>query len=309
VPCAERLAGLMPGAGHMVHMPAHIYIRVGRYGDAIASNEHAVHTDETFIQDQRPDGLYPASYYPHNLHFLAFAATMAGRSGEAIEAARTLGTRVDSALAGEVMEQQTFQSYLPLTLTTFGAWDAVLAVPLPPAELRLATGLTRYARGVALAALGRGGEAAVELDSVRAAAAAATSDPANPYNEARAPLAIAVHALQGEIAYRGGRPVEAIAHYEAALAIEDTLRYTEPPTWHHPIHHALGAAYLAGGRAADAERTYREALARFPENGWALYGLAASLRAQGRPAEADAVAARFERAWTGADVQLAASRF
>jgi tetratricopeptide (TPR) repeat protein len=302
VPCAERLASLMPGAGHMVHMPAHIYIRVGRYDDAIAANEHAVHTDENYIAEEHPSGVYPAAYYPHNLHFLAFAATLAGRSNEAIAAARALSAKTPLDVARQVPMVEAMVPYLPLTLVTFGRWDEVLRTPLPPADLRVATAMAQYARGVALAATGRGTEAAAALDTVKAIAAKATGD-------AKPALDIAVHALSGEIAFRAERLPEAETHFKAAMAIEDGLLYMEPPHWYYPIRHSLGAVYLRQGRAAEAERLYRQDLQRFPENGWALFGLAKALRAQGKAQEAAQVEARFQRAWQGSDVQLASSRF
>jgi tetratricopeptide (TPR) repeat protein len=302
VACAERLARLMPGVGHMVHMPAHIYIRVGRYNEAVESNEHAVHTDEVFIEGQHPQGVYPLAYYPHNLHFLAFAATMAGRSAEAIGAARAVGKKADLVVARSVPMVQSFVPFLDLTLVTFGRWDDVLAQPLPPTDLKYASTMAHYARGVALAATGKAADAGNELDAVKQAAAAAGPE-GNPV------LSIAMHALMGEIARRGGRLDEAAAHFKAAMAIEDGMLYFEPPPWYYPIRHSLGAVLLQAGHPAEAEAVYREDLKRFPENGWALFGLLQALRAQGKAAEALAVDTQFREAWKDADVTLTASRF
>jgi tetratricopeptide (TPR) repeat protein len=302
VACAERLAALMPGVGHMVHMPAHIYIRVGRYNEAVASNVHAVHTDEVYIEGQKPQGVYPIGYYPHNVHFLSFAATMAGRSAEAVEAARELGPKVNLDVARVAPMVQSFVPFLDLTLVTFGRWDDVLAQPLPPSDLKYASTMAHYARGVAFAATGKSAEAATELDAVKQAAAAAS--PADK------PVAdIAMHALMGEIAQRGGRLDEAATHYKAALTIEDGMLYFEPPTWYYPIRHSLGVVLLGAGKPAEAEAVYHEDLKRFPENGWALFGLMEALRAQGKTAEASAVDARFRTAWKDADVTLTSSRF
>ena len=159
VPCAERLARLMPGVGHMVHMPAHIYIRVGRYSDAAASNVHAIHTDEMFIEGQKPVTVYSLAYYPHNIHFLAFASTIAGQSAKAIEAARALQAKVNLDVARQVPMLQEMVPYYVLTLTTFGRWDDVLAEPLPPADIRMPNAMAHYARGVAYAAKGQLAEA------------------------------------------------------------------------------------------------------------------------------------------------------
>ena len=302
VPCAERLAALMPGVGHMVHMPAHIYIRVGRYNDAVESNVHAVHTDEMFIEGQKPQGVYPLAYFPHNLHFLAFASTMAGRSGQAVEAARTLQTKTNLEVARSVPMVQSFVPFLDLTLVNFGRWSEVLAQPLPPADLKYASLMAHYARGVAFAATGKTTDAAAELEQVKQADAAAS--PADK------PVAdIAMHALLGEIAQRSGKLDEAAQHYTAALSIEDAMLYFEPPTWYYPIRHSLGTVLLRQGKAAEAEVVYREDLKRFPENGWALFGLMQALRAQGKDAEASAVDTRFHQAWKDGDVTLTASRF
>ena len=304
IPCAERLARLMPGVGHMVHMPAHIYIRVGRYNDAAASNVHAIHTDEEFIEGQKPVTVYSLAYYPHNIHFLAFASTMAGRSAQAIEAARTLKSKVNLDVARQVSMLQEMLPYYALTLTTFGRWDDVLAEPLPPSDIRMPLAMAYYARGVAYAAKGQPAEAQTALDTVKAIDAATPADA-----PAKTPVSIAVHALMGEIATRSGKLDEGIAHFREALKIEDAGLYFEPPKWYYPIRQSLGAALLKAGQDAQAEAVYREDLKRFPENGWSLFGLAAALRAQGKSAEAAAVDRRFAKAWSAADVTLTASRF
>ena len=227
---------------------------------------------------------------------------MAGRSAQALEAARTLQTRTNLEVARVVPMVQSFVPFLDLTLVNFGRWEDVLAQPLPPAELKYASLMAHYARGVAFAATGKGTDAAAELEQVKQADAAASA--------ADKPVAdIAMHALMGEIAQRGGRLDEAAQHYKAALAIEDAMLYFEPPTWYYPIRHSLGAVLLRAGKADEAEAVYREDLKRFPENGWALFGLMQSLRAQGKDADAAAVDARFRAAWKDADVTLTASRF
>jgi len=310
VPCAERLAALMPGAGHLVHMPAHIYIRVGRYADAIAANEHAVHADEAFIEGQKPQGLYPLAYYPHNHHFLAFAATLAGKSALAIAAAKRTAATTPAAVAKQVPFLEPYLHYTYLTLVTFGRWDDLLAMPLPPVDLAYSRGMAQYARGVALAATRRFAEAQAALDTLKRIAKSGTRGyAAAGWTTPGTTLRIATHALLGEIAARRGALEEGIAHFREAMKIEDDQVYTEPPDWYYPIRHSLGAVLLRGGRAVEAERLYREDLKRFPENGWSLFGLTQALRAQGKSAEAADVDARFARAWAGADVTLTASRF
>ena len=304
VPCAERLARLMPGEGHMVHMPAHIYIRVGRWNDAVQANQHAIHNDEVFIEGQHPTGVYPLAYYPHNIHFLAFASTMAGRSAQAIEASTTLTSKVNLDAARQVGMLQEMLPYRALTLTTFGKWDEVLAEPLPPADLRFSYAMAHYARGVAQAAKARWAEAQAALDTVRRINAA-TPEGA----DGKTALSIAVSALSGEIATRRGDLDTGINYFREAAKIEDAGLYFEPPKWYYPIRHSLGAALLKKGQHAEAEKVYREDLRRFPENGWSLFGLAQALRAQGKNTEAAEVESRFSRVWSSTDVTLTASRF
>ena len=307
VDCAERLAGLMPGAGHIVHMPGHIYIRVGRYADAVKQNEHAVHADETYIQDQNPRGLYPAGYYPHNYHFMWFAATMAGMSEKAMYAARMVAPKVPLKVAREIYWIQNVLILPMLTSVTFGDWESVLAAPMPAVELDNATAMAHYARGIALAATGRESEARDELQSIDAIAAriGASDESAGP----EIVVSIASHALAGEIALRTDDPQAAAGHLAVAARLEDGMVYEEPPVWYLPIRHTLGRALLEADRPAEAESVYREDLVRFPANGWSLEGLARALEAQGRNDEAAEVRPRFEAAWRDADVELAGSRF
>jgi tetratricopeptide (TPR) repeat protein len=311
VPCAERLASLMPGAGHIVHMPGHIYIRVGRYQDAIEANEHAVHADETYIQDARPGvGVYTAGYYPHNYDFMAFAATMVGRSEKASWAAQ----RVASVIPEEILNSPdlTFvQHYATRPLQVwvrFGRWEEILDYPEPGQNLLHARGIWNYARGRALAANGDIDAAEAHLERLRALA----QDPAldgviiEP-NLSQAILAIAVHVLAGRIAEARGDLDQAIADLEEGARLEDALLYGEPPEWTIPVRHDLGAVLLAAGQPEEAERVYREDLERFPENGWSLLGLAQSLEAQGEQAAAEQMRQRFRATWASADLTIAAS--
>jgi tetratricopeptide (TPR) repeat protein len=311
VACADRLAALMPAAGHIVHMPGHIYIRVGRYADAVRANEHAVHADEAYIADRRPTGLYPTAYYPHNYHFMWFAASMAGMSQKAIEAAGIVAPKVPIEVAREIYWVQTVTVLPQLAAVTFGRWEDVLSTPSPPADLPVAVAMHDYARGVALAATGKPDEARAALADVRRAAeelARRGAAPITGSSPAGTLTDIAVHALEGEIALRSGRPDEAVSHLEEAAAIEDALLYEEPPLWYLPIRHALGRALLEAGRPAEAEAAYRKDLARFPANGWSLLGLSLSLEAQGKTDEAARTRLAFREAWKDADVEITASR-
>ena len=306
VPMAERLAALMPGAGHLVHMPGHIYVRVGRYADAIRANEHAVHADEAYIRDQQPPaGVYTAGYYPHNYDFLAFAASMIGRRAQAMEAARKMATIASPEMlrgSGLTFTQHHLTRHLQLGVR-FREWDEILRAAEPPPDLPHARAMWHYARGRALAARGDTAGAATALAGLRQAA----DDPVLAsarleFNPSRAVLGIAAEVLAGHVAEARGDVDGAIHHLEEAARQEDALVYGEPPEWTVPVRQELGLVLLRARRAADAERVFREDLERFPENGWSLHGLAEALRAQGKSGEADAVTARFRKIWETADV-------
>ncbi len=307
---ADRLGALMPGAGHMVHMPSHIYQRVGRYADAAAANVAAAKADEDYISQCRAQGIYPMAYYPHNLHFLWYAATAEGRSEEAIAAARKTAAQVKDEQLDALPLLGAFRVVPLYALARFGKWDEVLAEPVPEAKYVYPSAVSHYARG--LAHLGKGDldAAEKELDEVRRLAA----DKALDYtlfspNSAAAIFAPAPEVLAGEIAARRKQFDIAIAHLERAVRLEDSLFYTEPEEWHYPSRQALGAVLLEAGRPREAETVYWDDLRRHSDNGWSLFGLAQALRAQDKKAEADAVQARFDKAWGRADVKLSASRF
>ncbi|HET7232010.1 MAG TPA: hypothetical protein VFJ16_18535 [Longimicrobium sp.] len=306
LPCAQQLPSLMPGAGHLVHMPAHLYMRVGRYADATMANEHAAHTDQAYLADRQPKGAYPF-YLFHNLDFLRAAAAMEGRGTQALESAQALAAQVTPEVARQVGQAEMALPMPALVMARFGRWGDVMEVPAPAADLRYATGMWHYARGLAFAASDRYAEAAAELDSVRAIGAAMPASRLLGFHRAKDLLEVAHHALAGELALRQGRAAQAVPHLEAAVRLQDSLRYDEPPPFYYPVRQSLGAALLAAGRAADAERVYQEDLRRNPNNGWSLYGLAEALRAQVK--DDAAVRAQFQSAWARADVRLTSSRF
>jgi tetratricopeptide (TPR) repeat protein len=308
---ADRLVKLMPGAGHMVHMPSHIYQRVGRYADAEASNIAAIKADEDYISQCRAQGLYPMAYYPHNIHFLWFASTAEGRSQVSIDSARKVAAQVTDEALDKLPLLAGFRVVPWYALTRFGKWDEMLAEPAPPERFLYLNGSWHYARGLALLGKAQLDDAEKELTALQQIAA----DPALNYtlfspNTAAAILSIAPEALAGELAARRQDFGAAIAHLENAVRLEDGLVYTEPAEWHYPPRQALGAVLLAAGRAKEAETVYWEDLRRNPDNGWSLFGLAQALRAQqGRGDDAAAAQARFDKAWARADVTLTASRF
>jgi hypothetical protein len=301
VDCAERLAQLMPGAGHLVHMPAHIYVRVGRYHDAIEQNLHATHADSAFAAAERPSLVYAAGYMPHNHHFLGFAATLAARRDLALRAARRTAAAVPLGAAATMVElTQPLLAFHHLTLLKFGLWEELLALPQPAAELALARALVDYARGTAFAATGR-------VDSARALVGSVTARREGaPEGTAKGIMVIAEHSLRGEIAARTGDWGAAEIAFRAAAAVEDGLGYMEPPWWVEPVRHALGWVLLQAGKAGAAAAVYREDLARFPRNCWSMAGLWKSLAADHRP-EAAAAEAEYRAACAQADVELAGS--
>jgi tetratricopeptide (TPR) repeat protein len=307
---ADRLGPLMPGAGHMVHMPSHIYQRVGRYADAVAANVAAAKADEDYISQCRAQGLYPMVYYPHNIHFLWYAATAEGRSKEAIEAARKTASRVSDEQLDALPLLGAFRVVPVYALARFGKWDEVLAEPVPADRHLFMKGISHYTRGLAFLGKGNLDAAEKELDEVRRIAADKALDFTlfSP-NSAAAIFAPAPEVLAGELAARRKQYDIAIAHLSRAVRLEDSLFYTEPEEWHYPARQALGAVLLEAGRAREAETVYWDDLRRHADNGWSLFGLAQALRAQDKKAEADAVQARFDKAWSRADVKLSASRF
>jgi tetratricopeptide (TPR) repeat protein len=307
--CAKRLPNLMPGAGHLVHMPAHTYIRVGMYKEAEEANVHAVHTDERYIQDRNPQGFYPLAYYPHNLHFLYAAAAMAGRSEVAIKTARELVQKVPDEMIKAIPPLEMFRPTAYFALARFGKWEEILKEPAPPAEFKYSTGIWHYIRGRAFEATGKHDDAKGELEAVAKLAEEIPADLMINLNPGKSLLQIAMKVLSGEIAAREGRTDEAVPSFTEAIEIEDRLVYDEPPPWYQPVRQNLGAVLLAAKRPADAEKIYREDLKRNPENGWSIYGLKESLTAQGKKKQAASEEKRFQKTWNRADVKLTASRF
>jgi tetratricopeptide (TPR) repeat protein len=305
---ADRLRDLVPGAGHLVHMPSHIYLRVGRYHDASVVNEKAAAADESYITQCRAQGFYPSNYYPHNIDFLQASASFEGRSRLAIDSARRLRNAIPDATVSEHPNVEEFMPRHLFALVRFGRWREVLAQDEPVAQLRYLRGTWHYARGIALAATGEGRAAEAQLASLSELRGAWETDPqGRVFLSGATPaqlLAIAERVLEARIAGERGAWEHAIPALRNAVSLQDALPYAEPPPWYFPVREALGYALLEAGRPAEAERVYREQLAQTPETGWSLYGLGASLRAQANPDEAAEVARRFAAAWKRADVTL-----
>lgn len=286
---AERLADLMPGAGHLVHMPGHIYIRVGRYEDAIKANEHAVHVDEAYIRDHNPlAGIYVLGYYPHNYDFLAFAASMIGRETQAIAAADKIAALVPQELLHqpEMAFLQHHQTRNLQMRVRFGRWDELLSAEEAAQDLPHARAIWLYAHGRALAARGHLKAADATLAQLRTIA----QDPSVislrlEFNTSGAVLGIAVEVLAGQIAAAKGDLPGAITHLRKAVRLEDALVYGEPPEWTVPVREELGMVLLTAGRPDEAEQVFREDLKRFPKNHWSQHGLAEALRLLNRNTE------------------------
>jgi len=304
-PYADRLGALCPGAGHLVHMPSHIYYRVGRYNDATAANERAAKADESYITQCKAQGFYPAMYYSHNVHFLLASAMEEGRSEVAIQNGKKLYDLTADSQFEEFPVLEEFRPIYWYTLARFGKWKEILAQPAPKETLRYSNAMWHYARGRAFVGLGRLKDAQKERDALAAIAA----DPKlaefkmQSGSTAGQLMSIARHVLDASIAEARGRTNDAVSELRMAIAIQDSLPYTEPPPWYFPVRHALGAALLKAKRNAEAEQVYRDDLERNPGNGWSLYGLAASLHAQGNGKDAAAADQRFKQAWVRADVK------
>jgi len=308
---ADRLGTLAPGAGHLVHMPSHIYRRIGRYEDATNSNIQAVAADEDYITQCRAQGIYPLAYYPHNIHFLWDSATMEGRKEIAVDAARKVGDRVTAEMLAEMPMLIMFKVIPIYSYVRFGMWDEILREPQPPADQHFWTGVWRYARGIAYTATGRIPEAALELESLKQIAAGETVKKEKFWtpNPPAMVIQVALHTLAGELAAKRGYHDMAIAELHRAVLLQDGLEYIEPPDWHYSVRQSLGAVLLEAGRPLEAEVVYWDDLRKNPENGWSLYGLMKALEAQGKTEQAEAIGKRFEKAWSRSDVKLTASRF
>jgi tetratricopeptide (TPR) repeat protein len=309
---AERLWKLAPGAGHLVHMPSHIFRRVGRYDDASRSNQDAIAADEDYIEQCRAQGVYPLAYYPHNIHFLWDSATMEGRRDTAITSARKSSSSIPEGAWREVPLLHQFLVAPLFAYTRFGQWDMILAESRPAEDSLFWTGIWHYARGLAFTATGELGNAGRELDSLQKIAGQKSLDGYRvtfSRNGAKAILEIAGEVLAGELAAKHGDYENAIARLHRGVLLEDNLIYNEPPDWHVPVRQALGAVLLEAGRAAEAEAIYWQDLTTNRENGWSLFGLMQSLRAQGKEQQAAVIEKRFRKAWARSEVTLTASRF
>lgn len=304
---AEQLVARVPGAGHLVHMPSHIYIRMGRYAEAVAANQRAVAADERYFAQAPPPGFY-SLYYAHNLHFLTYAAMMEGRRTEALAAARKLQRQVPA----EFLEKYVTiaDGFMPTTLHVmirFGMWKDILAEPDPPSSRLMSRAIRHYARAIALANLKQIVAARDELAQLDGVAAELTDEWFMGNNLASDVVAVSRQMALAETEYHAGNPEQAFELLRTAVTAEEQLAYDEPPGWMQPVRHALGALLLAEDRAAEAEDVYRADLARHPHNAWSLLGLQQALAAQQQTAAAKKLDSDVKAAWARADVKPKAS--
>jgi tetratricopeptide (TPR) repeat protein len=308
---ADELGPLVPGAGHLVHMPAHIYLRVGRYHDASVANEKAAASDESYITQCRAQGFYPAAYYPHNVHFLYAASAFEGRSAVSIDAARKLASGITPEIVAEVPLTEEFAPMELYALARFGRWEEIKSVEAPRAEWQYVTGVWHYVRGLAFAATGDGAQAQLELNALVAIASKPALEQllfASGYTPS-ALLTIGVKVLEAQIAGTAGQWKLAALDLKEAVTLQDELPYSEPPPWYFPTREALGFALLRGGQAKQAEAVFRKQLVDTPRNGWALYGLVASLQAQNETDAAREAQVVLDDVWERADVPPSSALF
>lgn len=303
---ANRLRNRIPGAGHLVHMPSHIDIRVGRYADAILANQKAITADSAWISK----GGFYTLYRAHNFHFLAYAAMFDGQQALALNAARDLTRLIPLTTVRQFPDFLESFFAVPLhVMVRFGMWKEILAEPKPPEDLFVTTAFWHYARTVAFASLKRVKDATAELRALKTSFDAVPKSRNVGKNLARTVLEIGMSIAEGELEYRRGNHARAFELLREAVKRDDALRYSEPWSWMMPVRHSLGALLLEQGHLKEAEAVYREDLRLHPGNGWALNGLAECLHRSGHHAEASHVDSLFAVAWARSDVKIVASCF
>jgi tetratricopeptide (TPR) repeat protein len=311
VPSAEKLGALMPSAGHLVHMPSHIYIRVGRYKDAVIANQAAILADEDYISQCYSQGMYPLGYYPHNIHFLWSASSFLGASEIALDAAKKTAEKVPAGELNDLPFLQDFASTPLLSYVRFGKWNSILTTPSPADELRHFKLIWHYARGLAFIRKENLLDAKEELAALKAFTEDETlNDVVVTSNNSTLTMSkIAYEIVAGEYDASKGEFETAIAHLNKAVELEDGLTYTEPSSWHIPTRQTLGSILLNAKKYKEAETVYREDLEVLRQNGWSLIGLTHSLYGQGKVEEALVIKQEFDEAWKDADIAINNSVF
>ena len=309
VPSAEKLGTLMPAAGHIVHMPSHIYIRVGRYKDAVLANQQAILADEDYISQCYAQGMYPLGYYPHNIHFLWSASSLLGNSEIAIDAAKKTAEKVPVGEMKELHFLQNFAATPLLAYTRFGKWNDILTYPKPNDDIKYLNLIWHYTRGVAFVRKNNSKEAKEELEAIQILIDDSDMETiyASGFDNATSIAKLAYQVVAGEIALLEENYSLAINHFEEAVEMEDNLIYNEPSAWYIPPRQNLGAAFLKAGKYTEAEKVYLEDLDDLRQNGWSLMGLYESLMAQEKLDEAAAIMQEFNTAWQDADIEIKTS--
>jgi tetratricopeptide (TPR) repeat protein len=307
---ADRLRGALPGAGHMVHMPAHIYYRIGRYLDALAVNKDAVAADENYLKaSDAPMGVYRLGYYPHNVHFILASAMMSGDGPAAIAAAEKLAKLIPDDRLEKAPRAQTIKAAIYFAHVLFSTPDTILALPDASGAGPYVSAMWHYARGVAQARKGDLGAATAEANAI---ATLARTGKFEALKEAGIPaldmLALAQNVVEARVAHAKRDSKTAIAKFAAAATLQDQLRYTEPPYWYYPVRQSLAAALLQAGRFDEALHQFQQALRRAPNNGWTYYGLAQLHKARGNPKAARDAEAQLANTWIGDESLLDISR-
>jgi pimeloyl-ACP methyl ester carboxylesterase/tetratricopeptide (TPR) repeat protein len=303
LPSAARLGKIAPKAGHLVHMPSHIYIRTGDYNEAAQANVDAIVADREYIQKTGAQGLYTMMYYNHNIHFLASASAFKGRYADSIKSARELEANVSPHLKAMPMLEM-FRPYSIVSMTRFNRWDDILKEPKPDDALKITTGFWHFARGSAYAATGQPASADAELKALQAVIKTVPADEAMGNNVAVNVLKIADFALAGKIAFARGDKQAAFDLLNKAAGAEDATNYNEPAEWDLPVREVFGGLLLTSGEYAAAEKAFRDELKRHPRNGRALFGLSESLKQQGKQSSAQMVWREYEEAWKAAEAKL-----
>jgi tetratricopeptide (TPR) repeat protein len=304
IPSAQRLMTLVPGAGHLVHMPGHIFLQTGDYELAARTNVAAAAADQEFVQRTGATGMYPMMYWTHNIHFIAYARMQQGRYEEARHAAQQMLANVRDGV-GEMQMLEGFVTYPLAVELRFRRWDAILAQPAPDPSWALATAFWRASRAMALAGLGRLEEAVAEQQRFAAAQAAVPVEHRFLINNsAHDFLTLTAAVLDARLTGARGERAASLAHWRRAAALQAALQYDEPPAWFYPLQQSVGAELLRNGQAAEAEALFRQALDRHPRDGRLLYGLWQSLLAQKRTGDAALVEQQFAEAWKDATVSL-----
>ncbi len=300
---APKLPSLMPAAGHLVHMPAHVYARTGDYKNAALSNMHAAAADEAYIKAGGLKGIYPLMYYSHNLHFLAIASSMEGRFAASMQATKQLEANVSPHIKDMPM-LEGFMTVTPLMLVRFSRWDDVEKLPQPAPSLKGANAVWRFARAMAFARKGDPARAETERETFLANVKEIPADASFGLNPAHSVLSIADEVLRAQIAAAKHDDKTAIALLRQAVEHEDRLAYDEPPAWFQPVREMLGGALLKAGNYSEAEQVFRADLDRNKRNGRSLFGLMESLKGQKKDYAAATVQREFTAAWKNADVKL-----